>query len=429
MRRGAGRSAAAVSAALAVLLVTGCTSPATAPTTSPSQLSGALLWWDLSTQTGARAAMASLVAGFEQANPGVTVTVVTIPPDEARGRFDTAAQTTSGAPDVITLDSSWVADFASRGYLARLDNTPAVDPVDDQFPNLAPTATYDGRVVALPRSADGPALLYNVSLLKQAGVAVPHTWADLAAARLKLTAGGVQTFYATADANGLLPWIYGEGGALVDPNAMTIEVSSPAAVAGLAQRVDLAATGVAVDDSTTGSVDAMRSAFRQGKVAMILDNAAALPGLVGGSATGSLASIGIAPVPAGSVTSSSPLSGTAYAVYAGSHNLPPAYALVHYLDSARSQVALAARLGLLPTRTSAYADPTISADPVIAGFEPVVRTGTPLPQLAGSAALLPPLGEALRRALVGDGSGQKILDTVASTYSRAWPDFTIGPAP
>jgi len=429
VRRGGIRWAAVTSVAVGAALLAACTQPAPAPTASAGQLGGSLVWWDISTQTGARAAMTSLVEGFEQTHPGVSVSVVTIPPADARGRFDTAAQTTSGAPDVVTLDSSWVADFASRGYLARLDLTPAVDPVDDQFPSVAPTASYDGKVVALPRSADGPALLYNVDLLRRAGVATPRTWADVSAARLKLTASGVQTFYAPADSSGLLPWIYGEGGALVDPNAKTILVSAPPAVAGLALRVALAATGVAVDDSSIGSVDAMRSAFRQGRVAMILDQSSALPSLVGGPATPSLASIGIAPVPAGSVTSSSPLSGTAYAVYAGSHNLPAAYQLVHYLDSAVSQAALAARLGLLPTRSAAYADPLVAADPVIAAFEQVVRTGTPLPQLAASSTLLPPLDDALRRALVGDGSPQKNLDTVAASYNRIWTDFTIGSAP
>jgi hypothetical protein len=44
-----------------------------------------------------------------------------------------------------------------------------------------------------------------------------------------------------------------------------------------------------------------------------------------------------------------------------------------------------------------------------------------------SALLLPPLDDALRRALVGDGSPKTILDGVAATYSRDLTDFTIGP--
>jgi arabinogalactan oligomer/maltooligosaccharide transport system substrate-binding protein len=163
VRRGAGTAAAGLVGALVLLCA--CTGGAPVATPSTTRLTGHLLWWDISTQTGAHAAMDSLIDGFEALHPGVTIDYVDIPVNEARGRFDTAAQTASGAPDVVTLDSSWVADFASRGYLARLDDTPAVDPVDDQLPNLLATAKYDGRIVALPRSADGPALLYNVALL------------------------------------------------------------------------------------------------------------------------------------------------------------------------------------------------------------------------------------------------------------------------
>jgi arabinogalactan oligomer / maltooligosaccharide transport system substrate-binding protein len=410
-----------------VLVATACTgsTPVAAPT--PTPLGGHLLWWDISTQTGAASAMQSLIEGFDAQHPGITIDYVNVPADAARGRIDTAAQAASGAPDVVTLDSVWVADFASRGYLARLDDTAAVDPNDDQFPDLLSTVKYDGRIVALPRSADGTALIYNVAMLKRADLAPPRTWAELTADRLKLTAQGVQTLYAPADSHGLLPWIYGEGGKLVDPEAKTIDISSAAAVAGLSKRLELQATGVAVDDSSANSVDAMRAAFRQGKVAMILDSAAALPSLVGGVATPTLRSIGIALLPAGSVGSSSPLTGTAYAVYAGSHNLDSAYALVHFLDSAASQASLAARLGLLPTRVSAYTQPAVKSDAVIQDFETIVRTGTPLPQVPQNEQLLPPLDDALRRALAGDGSPQKIMDSVAATYSRILADFSIGP--
>ncbi|HEY5032681.1 MAG TPA: extracellular solute-binding protein [Actinomycetes bacterium] len=406
-----------------------CTGPPPRPTTTPtpSGLSGHLVWWDITTQTGADSAMRDLIAGFEARNPEVTVDYVSLPADEARGKIDTAAQTASGAPDVLTLDSIWVADFASRGYLARLDDTPAVDPTDDQLASLVPTSKYDGRVVALPRSADGTALLYNRAVLKQAGIAPPRTWAEMTAARLRLTALGVDTLYLPADSSSLLPWIYGYGGDLVNADAKTIDIGSAAAAAGLSERVALQATGVAVGDSSAGSVDAMAAAFRQGRVAMILDDAAALPGLVGGPATPTLRSIGIAPLPSGSVSATSPLTGTAYAVYEGSKNLPADYALVHYLDTAAAQASLAARLGLLPTRAAAYADPSVKDDAVIQAFEPIVRGGTSLPQIPENAQLLPPLDDALRRGVAGDGSPVQILGSVAASYSRTLPDFTLGP--
>jgi arabinogalactan oligomer/maltooligosaccharide transport system substrate-binding protein len=437
-----GAAALVVAAAVA-----GCTATAPPPSPSPS-VGGQLVWWDISTRTGALAADRSLIAGFVAANPGVKVDVQVLSPDDARARFDTTAQTAAGAPDVLTVDTAWVPDFVLRGYLAPLDETVAAAGADDVFPALAKTQRVDGRLYAVTRSADGLALLYNPKALARAKVTkVPTTWAEVAAAQLPLTATDVQTLYAPTTGEGLLPFVYGEGGSLLDADAKTITVSQPAAVAGLAERVELAATGVTVDEPPGGatatptassdtatastvdaSVDAMRTEFRQGRVAMILDNAAAIPSLVGGAAFATQSDVGVAPVPGGTVRASSPLTATAYVVYAGSKNLETAYRLVSYLGSPQSQAALAERLGLVPSRPEVFQRPEVKADAVVAAFEPVVRGGTVLPVVPQQPMLLPPVTDALRTALAGQGSPQSVLDDVATAYLRLLPGYSVGPS-
>jgi arabinogalactan oligomer / maltooligosaccharide transport system substrate-binding protein len=414
------RAARLVTLGLALLLVAGCTaSSGSSPSTSSSTIGGTLIWWDISTQTGSSAAMDSLIDAFHVTYPKVKITYVQMAPQEAAGKFDTAAQSASGGPDVITMESVWIANFAQRGYLQRLDDTPADDGFSDVFPSVAPTLRWDGRTYAAPQSADGMALLYNPAVLQRAGLPVPKTWAQVSADRLKLTALGVQTLYAQANGTGLLPWIYGEGGTLVDPDAQTILVNSAAAVQGLTTRIQMQATEVTVPDQTPQTPDAMRSAFRQGKVAMILDYAASLESLVGSAAFPSIASIGIAPVPAGSVGSVGPLNSNAYGIYAGSHNLDAAYQFVHFLSSASAQAQLAARLGLLPSRAGAYADNLVRNDPVVQAFRPVIKNGESLPQVVDNVALLGPLGDALTLGLAGQGSPQSLLNVVATEYERS----------
>jgi arabinogalactan oligomer/maltooligosaccharide transport system substrate-binding protein len=447
VRRDVGRVrlAGPVLLATVALVAAGCTSGGPpAPTSGPS-VGGSLIWWDISTRTGALAADKGLVAAFEGSHPGVTVDVQVYAPEDARARFDTAAQTSSGAPDVLTVDTAWVSDFASRGYLSALDNTAAADAAARAFPVLLPTEKWDGRVYAAARSVDGLALLYNPALLRAAGVAVPKTWGDLSAASLRLTARDVQTLYAPSTGEGLLPFVYGEGGSLADPEAKLIQVSQPAAVAGLARRISLQATGVAVDDRTDGvtapptssadtsnatpadaSVDAMRAAFRQGRVAMILDSASAIPSLVGGAAFPTQADVGVAPVPSGSVRASGPVTVEAYAVYAGSTNVTTANSLVAYLDTPESQGELAQRLGLVPAQRATFQRPEVKADPVVSAFEAVVQIGTPLPQVVNQQALLPPLTDALRKGLAGQGSAQSNMDDAAVAYQRVLPGYDIG---
>jgi len=427
VRRRTGRLAAL---ALSLLLVAACTAPsASSPSTSPSSIGGTLIWWDISTQTGSSAAMESLIDTFHASYPRVQVTYVQMAPQEAAGRFDTAAQAASGGPDVITMESVWIANFAQRGYLQRLDDTPADDRPSDVFSSVAPTLRWDGRTYAASQSADGMALLYNRAVLQRAGLTPPRTWAQVSADRLKLTALGVQTLYAQANGTGLLPWIYGEGASLIDPAAQAITINSPAAVRALNQRIQMQATEVTVPDQTPQTPDAMRAAFRQGKVAMILDYAASLSSLVGSAAFPSIASIGIAPVPAGSVGSSGPLNSNAYGVYAGSHNFDAAYQFVRFLSSAASQAQLAARIGLLPTRAGAYANTLVRTDPVVQAFRPVIENGQSLPQVVDNVSLLPPLGDALTLGLAGQGSPQALLNVVAAEYERSLPGFTVGPSP
>ncbi len=387
-------------------------------------MSGHLIWWDIAQQTASQPVAQELVDRFHSEYPGITIDLVELSLDDVKAKFDTAAQSASGAPDVITLDSTWVADFGSRGYLARLDGTLAASGIDDIVAAVVPTLKWDGRLVALPRNADADALLYNPSLLRKAGVPVPQTWAQVSAARLKLTANGVQTLYAAATGQALLPWIYGDGGALVDPDAKQILVNRTPAVRGLTDRVALQATDVTGSDSSADSVTAMRAAFRAGRVAMIIDDAAAVPGLAGGAAFTTTNDIGIAKIPQGSQRSSSLLTGAVFAIYAASQQLPAAYELVKYLSSASTQDQLTRALSLLPTRTSAYRMPNVQASDLARGFEPVIEAGTPLPQLPQNQALLAPLDEAFRRALSGDQSPQQALDDVAATYRKTFPDFT-----
>ncbi len=437
MRRAAVRGTLALVAL--GLLATACTGPSSSPSPSSSPTGAHLLWWDISTLTGALAADKSLATQFAQANPGTTVDVVVMTPDEAHGKFDTAVQTAAAAPDVITVMASWIPDWSARGYITRLDDTVAVDGAEDVFPSLLPMEKYDGRIMAALRSADGLALLYNPKLLERAGLTVPRTWTDVAAENSKLTALDVQTLYAPATGNGLLPWIYGEGGTLVDPEAKTIDISQPAAVAGLSRRVQMQATGVAVDDSalwTSSSTPpnevtttAMRAAFRQGRVAMILDDAASLPLLVGGPAFPSRSSVGIATVPAGAIGASGPLSATGYAVFSGSHNLQASFAFVRFAQSPTSQTALAEQLGLLPTRAAAYTPEAVKADPVLGSFLPVLKSGTPLPQVQIQPSMLLVLDDNFRAALVGDESPQTAMDTVAAAWQKDLNGgYTIGPA-
>src|SRR5689334_19143124 len=118
-------TSAAVAAALA-LAVTACGDgsgdPGSAPAKSaaPAEVSGTVTWWDTSDATTEGPVFQEIVKDFEAKYPKIKVNYVNVPFAEARDKFKTAAQSGSGAPDVLRTDVGWVAEFASLGYLAPL---------------------------------------------------------------------------------------------------------------------------------------------------------------------------------------------------------------------------------------------------------------------------------------------------------------------
>ncbi len=57
------------------------------------------------------------------------------------------------------------------------------------LPSFLTAGQYDGKLYGLAPNVNTLALFYNKTLLKQAGVSVPTTWAELSAAAMKLTKG------------------------------------------------------------------------------------------------------------------------------------------------------------------------------------------------------------------------------------------------
>src|SRR5690606_20189019 len=242
-------SAAAIAAALA-LAATACggpagTDPATATSKAPGEVSGEITWWDTSDATTEAPVFQELVKEFEAKYPKIKVNYVNVPFADAQNKFKTAAQAGSGAPDVLRTEVGWVAEFASLGYLAPLDGTPAVDRPEDFLPAPAAAGKYDGKTYAVPQVTDTLGLLYNKKLLKEAGYdEPPATFDELKQVALDVKKKtGVEGLALNVDSYFLLPFIYGEGGDLLDVANKKITVASPQSAAGVKIVEDLITSG------------------------------------------------------------------------------------------------------------------------------------------------------------------------------------------
>ncbi|HZN71366.1 MAG TPA: extracellular solute-binding protein [Micromonosporaceae bacterium] len=389
-------------------------------TTDPRSLTADLTWWDTSDPKNEGPAFQELVAKFNQTYPNVHIKYESVPFGEAQNKFKTAAAAKSGAPDILRAEVAWVPEFASLGYLYALDGSELLADESDFFATPMSSNKFNGKTYGVPQVTDSLALLYNKKIFSDAGItAAPKTWAEVktAAATIKGKTGKDGLFI-NAGGYFLLPFIYGEGGDLVDASAKKIVVNSSQNVAGVTIAQDLVRSGAAVKPPANDSYGTMMTLFKEQKVAMIINGPWEVNNVKGAPSFGGLDNLGIAAVPSGSAKAGSPVGGHNYVIWSQMPQAKAAAAIafIKFMSSAESQAFLAEKLGLLPTRKSAYDLPAVKNSAIISAFKPVIDAAVARPWIPEGGQFFGPLDQMATEVLVQNKDPKASLDTVAGKY-------------
>lgn len=411
---------AGVAAALALALAaTGCGGSGTTGT-DPKDLKAELTWWDTSDPKNEGPAFQELIAKFNQASPGVKINYQSVPFSEAQNKFKTAAAAKTGAPDILRAEVAWVPEFASLGYLYALDGSELLTDESDYVTTPLSSNKFNGKTYGVPQVTDSLALLYNKKIFTDAGIAAaPKTWAEVKSAAATIKAKtGKDGLFINAGGYFLLPFIYGEGGDLVDTATKKIVVNSDKNVAGIKVAQDLIASGAAVKPPANDSYGTMMTLFKEQNVAMIINGPWEVNNVKTAPTFGGLANLGIAPIPAGSAKAGAPVGGHNYVIWSGvpADKTAAAVAFVKFMNSAESQAFLAGKLGLLPTRKSAYAIDSVKSDAIITAFKPVVDAAVARPWIPEGGQFFGPLDTMATEVLVQAKDPKTSLDDVAKKY-------------
>jgi arabinogalactan oligomer/maltooligosaccharide transport system substrate-binding protein len=426
----AGALVAAVS-----LLATACgsgdtTEDKTDSAPAPDEVSGSLTWWDTSDPTNEGPAFDELIKKFEEKYPDVTIDHQFVPFGEAQNKFKTAAESGKGAPDILRAEVAWVPEFASLGYLYALDGSAALADSDDYFETPLSSNQFDGKTYGVPQVTDSLALLYNKKLFEKAGIdSPPATWDEVAEdARLLKSKAGVDGIFLNPQGYFLLPFLYGEGGDLVDTDAQEIVVNSEANVKGVSEAQKLIKSGAAVKPPAADGYTAMMTAFNEGKVGMIVNGPWEVNNIRNAETFGGIDNLGIAAVPAGSETAGAPVGGHNYVVSSqmDESKADAAIAFINFMNSAESQAFLADELGLLPTRKSAYDIDSVQNNDVISAFKPVVDAAVARPWIPEGGQFFAALDTMAVETMVQGADPKKALDKAAKTYkAEVVPDYSL----
>jgi multiple sugar transport system substrate-binding protein len=240
-----------------LLAATACqTSPA--PTPEITRLT--FTYWGSEME---KAAIEGMVAQFEAQNPGIEVEAIQIPYEEYLARI-TVMMKEGKTPDLGYFPGLQAPIWAQEGKLLDLTELVQTDPMFST--TLLATRYYygGGKIVGLNTAVEASLLFYNQDLFDQAGIPYPPsdpaqawTWEEFVAAAQKLTVDvngkhpgengfdpeKIATYGAAFDKTyegwTFYPFIFSNGGQVVNEDGTQLLLDSPAAAEAMQALADL----------------------------------------------------------------------------------------------------------------------------------------------------------------------------------------------
>jgi multiple sugar transport system substrate-binding protein len=336
------------------------TTPDAPPTTlAPGALEGVdITVWGWASSEAEDTALMGLLSQF---NDETGARAVFQPQDP----YDTALATALAGglpPDVFYVDSFRLADLADAGQLGPVPSGTLSNP-NDIFESLRAAFTFEGTWFCPPKDFSTLALVYDPIALEAAGVDVPTTWEELAAAAETLTVDGQAGLAMGVEYPRWAVFLFQAGVALTDDDVTEITLDNDAARGALQYIADRYAAGHFVRPS---DVDAgwAGEAYGQGKAAMTIE---------GNWIVGYLEDVfpdrdfAVAELPAGPVGMGTFAFTVCYGVPTNADNPDASWALVEYLTSAAGASAWTRAFRVMPARASVI-DQWIAENPELEAF-------------------------------------------------------------
>ena len=306
-----------------------------------------------------------LLDGWNSSHPGERVKLVELPDSSDETHAQMVTDLRGGGRsrfDVLNIDVNWTAEFAAAGWIRPLPRDRF--PLDTFLKGVEATATYDGRLYAVPYVTNAGLLLYRKDILDKEGVPPPRTWAEL-----EHDAKTIAPKYGLGGYAGqFLPYegltvnaaeaVYSAGGSILDQEGALVAVDSAAAREGIGFLARGVREGWIPKAALTYKEEESKQAFQDGHLLFLRNWPYAY---VSASAKGSpvAGKIGAVPLPGSDGPGASVLGGSDLAVNTHARHPDSAARLIAYLTSEPVQRQVLTRGALPPVRAALYEDPAL----------------------------------------------------------------------
>jgi multiple sugar transport system substrate-binding protein len=314
------------------------------------------------------------------------VTLVELPDsaDETRAQMISELRSGSDRFDVLNIDVAWTSEFAAAGWISPLQRERF--PLDTFLAPVVDTATFDGRLYAVPYVTNAGLLYYRKDILERAGERPPRTWAELARQARDLAPKYGMDGYAGQ----FLPYegltvnateaVHSAGGSILRDDGARVTVDSAAARAGLEFLAGGVRDGWISHKARGYKEEESRQAFQDGRL-LFLRNWPYVYSVANAPGSKVAGAFGAVPLPGPSGPGTSVLGGSNLAVSSHSRHPESAADLIAYLTSERVQRQVLTEGSLPPVRAALYEDPAlIRAYPYLPTLRQSVLAAEPRPK-------------------------------------------------
>lgn len=377
-------------------------------------------WWEPELPDGE---FRALIDEFEDANPGITVKLVSGPYASTKEQlFAGAASGTM--PDVVGLDGAWVNDFASQGVIADLTALMEENDYDDS--ELASQIQVDGSTYMIPVVNFVYPMFTNDTLLADAGVTAPPTtrteFAD-AASKVSALGGDVSGWVLPLSLeapngvqNDVMSWVWASGGSMLkdgQPDLTNDDVTSAVDFIG-----DMWDDGSIASGSFTMKEQDKVEEFTNGRVGMMIDSLAHI-NLIRETNPDLEFSISALPAEDGyDGERGIPYASWGIGVAENSEHKEAAFKLVSFLMSEETNSELSTMANAFPGNSKSVPG-FVEDDELFAQAFEIYQAGYPANEFTGlpvAEELMRQLGEQLQSAF----DGQQSIDDALTKAQEAW---------
>jgi multiple sugar transport system substrate-binding protein len=367
---------------------------------------------------------------------GIRVEVTTLPVDALNARMKAEFAANSGGIDITMYPDGWAGWVAPHleDHAALLKGASSAQAQDFNWDDVLPSAqrmsSYEGKLIGIPYRVTMVILHYQPALLAAAGLAgPPRTFAEFTAAALALTKAGAPDRYGVGiigrQGPGIIPsfspWLYSNGGSLIDPATYEIHINKPQAVEALEYYGDLLTRHKVIPpEALTWEFDEIVAGGQNDRYAMTATYAPYGTAMNDPkqSKTGGRWTATTMPGATDPAQGRTWIGGWTIAVPTSSRNKEHAFDFVQMATNAQ-WMARSLDRGNLPPRNSVLKDPTVgNRFPWTPAAAAAMETAILIPNMPVYPTLEAQLRAAVSAVLVGQRKPKEALDAVAADWQR-----------